>query len=141
MHFAHPTRHLIVDVCGHVLAVVVHSAAVQDYHGARLVLQKLAQRLWVRLVKILGDSIYKGDKTLAEWVRTHFGWEFEVVERPSGQKGFQVIPKRWVIERTFAWLGRNRRLSKEYDLLPATSETWIYIGMSALLARRLALCS
>lgn len=130
-----------MDVCGHVLAVVVHAAAVQDYHGARLVFQKLAQRLWTRLVKILADGIYKGDKALVEWVRAHFGWELEVVERPAGQKGFQVIPKRWVVERTFAWLGRNRRLSKEYDLLPTSSEAWIYIAMSALLARRLAAIS
>lgn len=128
----------MVDVCGHVLAVVVHSAAVQDFHGARLVLQKLAQRIWTRLEKILADSIYKGDKHLADWIRDQFGWEIEIVEREPGSKGFQVIPKRWVVERTFAWLGRNRRISKEYDLLPESSETWIYIAMSALLARRLA---
>lgn len=128
----------MVDVCGHVLAVVVHSAAVQDFHGARLVLQKLAQRTWTRLQKILADSIYKGDKHLADWIRDNFGWEIEIVPREPGTKGFQVIPKRWVVERTFAWLGRNRRLSKEYDLLPETSATWIYIAMSALLVRRLA---
>ena len=91
-----------------------------------------------RLEKILADSIYKGDKHLAHWIRNTLGWEIEVVQRQSNTKGFQVIPKRWVVERTFAWLGRNRRLSKEYDLLPETSETWIYIAMSALLARRLA---
>ncbi len=128
----------MVDVCGHVLAVVVHSAAVQDFHGARLVLQKLAQRIWTRLEKILADSIYKGDKHLANWIQDNFGWEIEVVQREPGRKGFQVIPKRWVVERTFAWLGRNRRLSKEYDLFPETSETWIYIAMSVLLSRRLA---
>jgi putative transposase len=128
----------VVDVCGHILAVVVHSAAVQDFHGARLVLQKLAQRIWTRLEKILADGIYKGDKHLADWIRDNFGWEIEIVEREPGSKGFQVIPKRWVVERTFAWLGRNRRLSKEYDLLAETSETWLYIAMSALLARRLA---
>lgn len=127
-----------MDVCGHVLAVVVHSARIQDYHGARLVLQKLAQRIWRRLKTILADSIYKGDKYLADWVRDNLGWEIEIVEREPGSQGFQVIPKRWVVERTFAWLGRNRRLSKEYDLLPETSETWIYIAMSALLVRRLA---
>jgi putative transposase len=130
---------LVVDVCGHVLAVVVHSAGVQDFHGARLVLQKLGQRLWQRLSKLLADSIYKGDKYLANWIQDTFGWELEVVERQPGTKGFQIIPKRWVVERTFAWLGRNRRLSKEYDLLPETSETWIYIAMSALLVRRLAI--
>ena len=118
---------------------MVHSASVQDFHGARLALQKLAKQQWQRLKKILADSIYKGDKYLKEWIQTTFGWELEVVEREAGQKGFQIIPKRWVIERTFAWLGRNRRMSKDYEFLPETSETWIYIAMVSLLARRLAL--
>jgi putative transposase len=131
-------RHIVVDVCGHLLAVVVHSAGVQDFHGARQALTKLAQRDWPRLEKVLADTIYKGDKHLAAWIKESFGWAIEVVEREPGSKGFQVIPKRWVVERTFAWLGRNRRLSKEYDLLSETSETWIYIAMSALLSRRLA---
>ena len=127
-----------MDVCGHVLAVVVHAASVQDFHGARQALTRLAQREWSRLEKILADAIYKGDKYLADWIQENFGWEIEVVEREPGSKGFQVIPKRWVVERTFAWLGRNRRLSKDYELHPATSETWIYLAMTALLVRRLA---
>ena len=131
-------RHIVVDVCGNLLTVVVHSAGVQDYHGARQVLQQLAQREWGRLEKILADTIYKGDRFLAGWIAENFGWEIEVVEREPGAKGFQVIPKRWVVERTFAWLGRNRRLSKDYETCPKTSETWIYIAMAALLSRRLA---
>jgi putative transposase len=130
-----------VDVEGHLLAVVVHAAGVQDFHGARHALEKLAQHPWPRLKKILADAIYKGDRYLADWVKDTFGWELEVVEREPGTQGFQVQPKRWVVERTFAWLGRNRRLSKEYDLLPDTSETWISIAMTALLARRLAASS
>jgi putative transposase len=130
---------MVVDVCGHLLTVVVHAASVQDFHGARLVLQKLAQQEWKRLEKILADGIYKGDQDLKDWIRTTLGWELEVVERAAGQKGFQIIPKRWVVERTFAWLGRNRRLSKDYEFLPETSETWLYIAMVALLTRRLAL--
>ncbi len=129
----------MVDVCGHLLTVVVHAASVQDFHGARQVLQKLAEEQWPRLEKILADAIYKGDKYLKDWVETTFGWQLEVVEREAGQKGFQIIPKRWVVERTFAWLGRNRRLSKDYEFLPETSETWLYIAMVALLTRRLAL--
>lgn len=123
---------------GHVLVAVVHAANIQDFHGARQTLSKLAERTWSRLTKILADAIYKGDRYLADWIQEQFGWEIEVVEREPGTKGFQVIPKRWIVERTFAWLGRNRRLSKEYDFLPETTETWIYIAMSALLARRLS---
>ncbi len=126
-------------MCGHLLTVVVHAASIQDFHGARLALSELAQQQWPRLEKILADAIYKGDKYLKEWVETTFGWEIEVVEREAGQKGFQIIPKRWVVERTFAWLGRNRRLSKDYEFLPQTSETWIYLAMVVLLTRRRAL--
>jgi putative transposase len=114
---------------------------VQDFHGARQALEKLAQRHWPRLKKILADAIYKGDRYLADWIKDTFGWEIEVVEREPGTKGFQVLPKRWVVERTLAWMGRNRRLSKEYDLLPETSETWMYIAMTTLLTRRLAAAS
>jgi transposase len=131
-------RHLVVDVCGHVLTVVVHEANIQDYHGARPTLTRLAQRQWERLKTLLADAIYKGDKGLRAWVKAQFGWELEIVERAPGQKGFQVLPKRWVIERTFAWLGRNRRLNKDYELRPETSEAWIYVAMTALLTRRLA---
>lgn len=131
-------RHIVTDVCGHVLSVLVHQASLQDYHGARLVLQRLGEKTWERLKKILAHTLYKGDRHLAEWIQQTFGWELEVVEREPGSKGFQVIPKRWIVERTFAWLERNRRLSKEYDLHPQTTETWIYIAMSALLLRRLA---
>lgn len=120
------------------MAVVVHSAGIQDFHGVRLLLTRLAQSAWPRLKKVLADAIYKGDRFLAAWIKDTFGWEIEVVERAPGSKGFQVLPKRWVVERTFAWLGRNRRLSKDYELHPATSETWVYIAMSALLVRRLA---
>ncbi len=129
----------MVDVCGHLLTAVVHAASVQDFHGARPVLQKLAEEQRPCLEKILADTIYKGDKYLKDWVVTTFGWELELVEREAGQKGFQVIRKRWVVERTFAWLGRNRRLSKDYEFLPETSETWLYIAMVALLTRRFAL--
>lgn len=124
---------------GNLLTVVVHSAHVQDYHGARQVFQRLGALTWARLQKIWADAIYKGDKDLHAWVEAQFGWDLEVVEREPGVKGFQVLPKRWVVERTFAWLGRNRRLSKDYELLPETSETWLYIAMTNLMTRRLAL--
>lgn len=128
---------MVVDVCGHVLTVVVHSAGLQDFHGARQVFQHLAKRVWPRLRTILADGIYKSDKALPAWLKDNFGWELEIVQRAPDQKGFQVLPKRWVVERTFAWLGRQRRLSKDYEFLPQTTETWIYAGMVRLLLKRL----
>lgn len=124
---------------GNLLTVLVHSASVQDYHGARDVLIRLSQYLWARLQKIWADAIYKGDKHLRRWVKQEFSWDLEVVERDPQVKGFQVLPKRWVVERTFAWLGRNRRLSKDYEFCPAHSETWIYAAMSFLMTRRLSI--
>lgn len=121
--------------------MVVHAANVQDYHGARLVFTRLSQSQWQRLVKFWADAIYKGDRNLRDWLKLTFGWDLEVVTRDRNQTGFQPLPHRWVVERTFAWLGRNRRLSKDYELLPRHSETWLYAAMSFLLTRRLALNS
>jgi putative transposase len=102
------------------------------------VLQRLAQVVGERLRVVWADSIYKGDRHLKGWVKEQFGWTLSVLERDPTVKGFQPLPQRWVVERTFAWLGRNRRLSKDYELKVETSETWIYIAMSVLLTRRLA---
>ena len=121
--------------------MVVQPASLQDYHGARPVLQRLAQVVGNRLQVIWADSIYKGDRFLKDWVNDQFGWTLDVLERDPTVKGFLPLPKRWVVERTFAWLCRNRRLSKDYELKPETSETWIYIAMSILLVRRLAAVS
>jgi putative transposase len=123
---------------GNLLTVVVHAASVQDYHAARLVFTRLHQHRWSRLRTILADAIYNGDKHLRDWVQREFGWAVVVVKRDPQLKGFQVLPKRWVVERTFAWLGRNRRLSKDYEFHPAHSESWVYAAMTFLMARRLA---
>jgi putative transposase len=124
---------------GNLLTVLVDSANVQDYHAARDVLTRPNQQHWPRLGKIWADAIYKGDKHLRRWIKRTFKWDLEVVERDPQVKGFQVLPRRWVVERTFAWLGRNRRLSKDYEFCPRRSETWIYAAMSFLMARRLAI--
>ena len=124
--------HLIVDTLGLVLLVVVTAANVQDRDGARALLQGLFERIkkskysrWSRL-------------KLIEWIKHTFGWTLENVEKLADQVGFQVLPKRWIVERTFAWLNRQRRLSKDYERLPATSEAFIYIAMIRLRVRRLA---
>jgi len=127
-------RHLVVDTIGLLLAVVVHAADVQDRDGAKLVLAKLRGR-FPRPRLIWADGGYGGQ--LIAWAREVGGWLLEIVKRPAEQRGFQVLPRRWVVERTFAWLGRCRRLSKDYEALPESSEAWIQIAMIHLMLRRL----
>jgi putative transposase len=117
------------------LGVVVHPADIQDRDGARLLLNKLAGR-FRELRLIWADGGYAGQ--LVDWVREHTGWELEIVRRPSGKREFAVLPRRWVVERTLAWLGRCRRLSKDYECLVSSSEAWIQIAMIQLMLRRLA---
>jgi putative transposase len=132
-------RHLLVDVLGLVLVAVVHSAGVQDYDGARVVCARVRHR-FSRLRLIWADSIY-GRMGLPDWVwglRPQRKLHLEVVKRQPDQKGFVVLPRRWVVERTFAWLGFHRRLSKDYEALPETSEAMIYVAMIRLMLARLA---
>lgn len=130
-------RHLLVDVMGLVLAVVVHAADIQERAGAKLLLQRAFNKGFARLHLIWADGGYTG-ADFKEWVRKLTGWVLEVVKRSDDVKGFRVLPRRWVVERTFGWLGRFRRLSKEYEQLPATSESMISAAMSRLMLTRLA---
>jgi putative transposase len=123
-----------------VLEVRVHAADVQDRDGAKQVLAPLAEKHW-RLKKIWADQNYRGE--LLQWVhnlrhgRGHRRIQLEIVAKVDGHT-FVVLPKRWIVERTFAWLGRSRRLSKDYEALCETVESWIYIAMSHLMVKRLA---
>jgi putative transposase len=128
-------RHLVVDTLGLLLAVVVHAASVQDRDGAKLVLAQLGGR-FPRLWLVWADGSYAGK--LLVWALVALGLVIEVVKRPADAVGFAVLPKRWIVERTFAWLGRSRRLSKDYEALPATSEAWIRVAMIQLMLKRLA---
>lgn len=128
-------RHILVDTCGLLLAVVVTAASVQDRDGARLLLQRLAG-FCKKLRLIWVDGAYRGP--LVDWVAERFRFRLMPVLRPDGQKGFVVLARRWVVERTFAWLGHNRRLSKDYERLPASSEAFIYIAMTRIMLRQLA---
>ncbi len=114
---------------------MVHGAGVQDRDGARRVLSRLHDRV-PRLKKIWVDGAYAGQ--LVKWAKAFGGWDLEVVRKQKGQKGFQVLPRRWVVERTLAWMGKCRRLSKEYETLAASSEVWIHLAMIGLMLRRLA---
>jgi len=131
-------RHLLVDTLGLVLAVVVHAANIQDRDGAKLVLERLTHK-FSRLRLIWADGAYAGQ--LLEWVKGLRRWRkvrMEIVSRPEGIKGFVLLPKRWVVERTFGWLNRFRRLSKDYEYLTQTSEAMILVAMINLMVRRLA---
>ena len=120
---------------GLLLAVVVHPANIQDRDGAKLVIDKLTGR-FPRMRLVWADAGYAGK--LIEWVWALTGWALEIVKRPRDSHHFQVLPRRWVVERTFAWLSRCRRLSKDYEALSETTEAWIHIAMIHLMLRRLA---
>ena len=128
-------RHILVDTLGLLIAVVVTGANVQDYHGAKPVLGSVKDRC-PRLKVVWADGIYE-KRWLIDWVRTECGWELTITQRSDQEKGFKVVPKRWVVERTFGWLGRYRRLSKDYEKLPETSEAMIQMAMIHIMVRRL----
>jgi putative transposase len=161
-------RHLLVDTQGLVLEAKVHSAEVQDREGIKLFLEINARdRLPKRLSQLWLDAGYTGEGKGADWVQKVLGWTAEIVRHPSkivpeevmrvwvrewNKDGVAIdpkkllaeigprlfLPKRWIVERTFAWLGQNRRMSKDYERLPERGEAFIYIAMSRLMARRLA---
>ena len=117
------------------LAVVVHAANIQDRDGAKLVLALLRKGPFSRLKLIWADGGYAGQ--LIEWTRKLGRWVLEIVRRSDDMSGFVVLPKRWIVERTFSWFGRYRRLSKDYETLTNSSEAVIYLAMTHLMVRRL----
>lgn len=129
-------RHLVVDTLGLILAVVVHRADCQDDSGGCLVLYRVWEKM-KGLKVVFADSAYKRNG-LPEWIHGTLGFVIQTVLRPVGVKGFVVLPKRWIVERTFAWLGRYRRHSKDYERTVASSEAMIYISMINLMSKRLA---
>src|SRR5215212_2234104 len=157
-------RHLLVDTQGLVLKAKVHAASVMDWNGIKTLLRR-ADEEFPRLKHLWLDSAYRGEDKGKDWVEKVLGWTVELVERPrkaapekvlmtwaaerekEGEKvdwqkllpprGFQVLPRRWVVERTFSWIDRNGRMSKDYERLTETGEAFIYVAMSRLMARRL----
>lgn len=127
-------RHIAVDTLGLLLAVVVHRADIQDRDGLWLLLARLEGR-FARLTKLFADGGYQG--RMETVVSQVFGWVLEIVKRSPEAKGFEVLPKRWIVERTLAWLGRNRRLSKDYEERTESSEAMVQIAMIHLMLRRL----
>jgi putative transposase len=128
-------RHLLVDTLGLPLSFYVTPANVHDTVGARCLLAGLASFV-PRLKKIWADEAYQGHD-LAEWCKATGGWELEVVKRTPATRGRSQQPKRWIVERTFSWLSRNRRMSKDYERKVQTSEPLIEVAMLRLLVARL----
>jgi putative transposase len=160
-------RHLLVDTQGLVLEARVHSANIQDRDGIKTLLEPAPDRLPRRLSHVWMDAGYTGQDKGADWVRRVLGWTAEIVRYPPkpapeevmrrwvrewAEEGVAIdpkkllppegprafLPRRWVVERTFSWLGQNRRMSKDYERLAETSEAFIYVAMSRLMVRRLA---
>jgi putative transposase len=125
-------RHIVVDTLGLLLIVVVHSASLPDGNGGKLTLQALFDRIkgnvhnrWCRLKLIWADGAYNN---IVGFVRQTFGWTLEITRPPEGTKGFVVVARRWVVERTFGWLGRYRRLARDYEHTTSSSESMTYLA-------------
>jgi len=129
-------RHIVTDTSGLLVGLVVHSAAVQDRDGAAQVLQSIVKR-WPWLRHVFADGGYAGPKLKGALKRIG-RFALEIVKRTDKAKGFEVLPRRWVVERTFAWLGRCRRLARDFEKSIASAEAWIHVASIRLLTRRLA---
>ncbi|HEX4147443.1 MAG TPA: IS5 family transposase [Pirellulales bacterium] len=131
-------RHLCVDTMGLLLAIVVTSAAVDDAAAAPAVLAQLQRRDYPRLEVVWADSKYHNHR-LAQWKarQRRLPWRLEIVSRPPQSRGFVLVPKRWVAERSFAWLGRSRRLSKDYERHTTSSEAMIRLSATSQMINRL----
>lgn len=131
-------RHIVVDTLGLMVGLVVHSAGIQDRDGAPLVLKSILKR-WPWLRHIFADGGYAGPKLKGKLEKIS-KFTLEIVKRSDAVKGFEILPRRWVVERTFAWLGRCRRLAKDFERTIASAEAWIYIANIRMLTRRIARC-
>ena len=129
-------RHIVVDTLGLMVGLVVHSAGMQDRDGAPDVLKTILKR-WPWLRHIFADGGYAGPK-LKDRLKKVGKFTLEIVKRTDHAEGFKLLPRRWVVERTFAWLGRCRRLAKDFEKTIASAEAWVYIANIRLLTRRIA---
>lgn len=129
-------RHIVVDTLGLMVGLVIHSAGIQDRDSAPDVLKTILKR-WPWLRHIFADGGYAGPK-LKDRLEKVGKFTLEIVKRSDHAEGFKLLPRRWVVERTFAWLGRCRRLAKDFEKTVASAEAWVYIANIRLLTRRIA---
>jgi len=129
-------RHIVVDTIGLMVGLTVHSADIQDRDGAPDLLRTIKHR-WPWLLHVFADGGYAGDK-LKGRLKKVGKWTLEIIKRTDKAKGFELLPRRWVVERTFAWLGRSRRLAKDWEKSIASAEAWIMIASIRVMTRRLA---
>ena len=129
-------RHIVTDTQGLLVGAIVHTADIQDRDGAPDVLASIRQTFpWLR--HVFADGGYAGDKLRT--ALTKIGtWTLEIIKRSDAAKGFKLLPRRWVVERTIAWLNRNRRLAKDFEQTIASATAWIFIASIQLLTRRAA---
>jgi putative transposase len=129
-------RHIVVDTEGLLVGAVVHKADVQDRDSAPSVLAGIRYSFpWLR--HIFADGGYAGDKLRAA-LKTHGTWTIQIIKRSDHANGFEVLPRRWVVERTFAWLNRNRRLAKDFEQTIASASAWLFVASVQLFTRRIA---
>jgi transposase len=130
------TRHIVTDTGGLLVGAEVHPADVQDREGARPVIEAI-HRLFRWLPHLFADSVYNGPN-LRDALAKFGDWTIEIVKCTVDSAGFQLLPRRWIVERTLAWLNRNRRLAKDFEASIASAKAWVYIASVQLLVRRLA---
>lgn len=129
-------RHILTDTSGLLVGAIIHTADIQDRDGAPSVLAAIrASFPWLR--HIFADGAYAGEKLQTALVGQG-EWTFEIIKRSDTAKGFELLPRRWVVERTFAWFGRNRRLTKDFEETIESSTAWLFLASVQLMARRLA---
>ena len=128
-------RHIIVDTLGLLLSVVVHPADLQDRDGARLVLDQRTRRLFPFIERIFADAGYQGMKAAAAIAKSG-SWKLEIIKRNELHR-FVVLPKRWIVERTLAWISRNRRLARDFERYARTAAAFIRLAMIRIMLRRL----
>lgn len=129
-------RHIVTDTCGFLIFILVHAADIQDRDGAIDVLKAIRTRFpWLR--HIFADGGYAGDK-LRDALGQHGNWSLEIIKRSDTAKGFVLLPRRWVVERTFAWLGRCRRLAKDWERSVESSTAWAIVASIRMLTRRIS---